>query len=1450
MAANMQHMAGVGQMMPQQMRKPANANQLQQLVYQTLLQHAQAPNALAWQANVSLNDRMGKTMDLISNITLAVGIEQIRAAEFGCNFEREAFIKSPNKEAYDQLMANKTMEFFKKRQANEPNLQNTLNAQAQAAQAQAQAQAMMNMQAQMGRGMGQAPQQGFQHLQHQMQASQIPQHAQQQPQAQQQPMGMGMGLQAGRGGMPPGLGGQQAMGMADKAKVMDLASKMMIQASEQQKSSARLHVQQRMPPQQLAEFQAQGKDPLLWFFQTQAFHMLKASMNQRLQQQGGAQNPNAGQAAMMQPQHSQQSLQRQNMMNAGQPNEFSQFTPNMESIKDQQMNGLMAQQAGQMVVPASNGGARNATPQPANQNMQQQSQQQQSQHQMQTQPQQQQQQQQGANLQQMKMNQAQPPQPHLQMKQMQGQGNMGGGIPPSQSPAMNTLNTPVSRPPSAMNAMGGPGMGQQGGMQFGDQRFNQGIQRPNNQAFSNMLNSMTPDQRQALHGLPPEKLNEVMRRWQNQRQEQMAMGAGQMNQNRPQNQFGGQMNMNMGGGQGPQGMQQPAGPGTGNQQQQMRMPMQNPQAQVIMDQMDLPPQVHNQIGQLPVEVKKWRDLKMWLNQNNNSLPPNIRASLVTLQQKQFHVLMQRRASMSGQNPGMNPAGMPGQMPNQQLGMQRPVGNIPPQVVQVTNQEISQIRSQKQNLAGMPEEQLRAMISHMKRQAWLQQQQQQMRAQQAQAQTQAQANTQAQAQAQQGGQNQMSGPSQASMQMQPTPQPHQPQQNRTPQPQPQGTPNTTGQSAAMQSSTPKQQPQQSQGPQGLSANDQSRNNRPQPPKNLKRPSTDEAADTTGPASAGSAPPRPTSQPVQQAPKGITSLTPQQVASLNPDQRAKYEQYLKMQMAGQGQQAANMMQQAAGTEALNRLKQLSQEEQRKFGQESLSEIPMNQQEHNDTAAKLQRISMDMKKVGRGLTKWYSITRDDARAKMFFRTRMRIMKQFCDGEAMRELNDKFSIRSSEIDQARAMLESMAKDLAASMMKSGMLKQASQAQQSQAASQNQGQPQPQQQQDQPVPLNAANLEKNTQALNKMNQQRPAAKANQVPPAPTAAQPPFPFGESSPHGNPSYIGKPKDMNLQLPPARKKQKTAGPQPGQAAQGATPSPKTSKNASPEMRRAPEPQKPVLLCKDPECSSSPLGFPNEQALQHHIDEEHVRPMEDPVKFVKENLALALGLDSDGSLKKATQASAAMSTSTSKQGLLTPGNMASTPMSQDMSMKRTPSAAGRPQDAKSAGKMDAGGAPRQGDGKPTDASGTLATRADPWAGCTIDPQAFIANLGWEKGIGLPNIVSEANMYRSLTPKDTPESSKDSGSSEPNSDISEGAALDIDVYWRNYENFDSDLLLDLHNANLEGDMMTKDVSGQTLDPMVLMEPSFGPAPDWDDINIDFTKPFELDTRFYSMAT
>jgi hypothetical protein len=63
MAANMQHMAGAGQMMQQQMRKGSHP-QLQQIVYQNLVQHTQPFTSLCWQSNVTVLDRLGKTMNL------------------------------------------------------------------------------------------------------------------------------------------------------------------------------------------------------------------------------------------------------------------------------------------------------------------------------------------------------------------------------------------------------------------------------------------------------------------------------------------------------------------------------------------------------------------------------------------------------------------------------------------------------------------------------------------------------------------------------------------------------------------------------------------------------------------------------------------------------------------------------------------------------------------------------------------------------------------------------------------------------------------------------------------------------------------------------------------------------------------------------------------------------------------------------------------------------------------------------------------------------------------------------------------------------------------------------------------------------------------------------------------------------------------------------------------
>ncbi|KAH0531317.1 hypothetical protein TsFJ059_000165 [Trichoderma semiorbis] len=173
----------------------------------------------------------------------------------------------------------------------------------------------------------------------------------------------------------------------------------------------------------------------------------------------------------------------------------------------------------------------------------------------------------------------------------------------------------------------------------------------------------------------------------------------------------------------------------------------------------------------------------------------------------------------------------------------------------------------------------------------------------------------------------------------------------------------------------------------------------------------------------APPQPAQQSNQRTgpkPLNFTPLTPQQEASLIPEQRARYNQILK----DHGIIPAASTE--AGSDTISRLKLIGLEEQRQFSQEQIVDIPMGPEEYAETAQRLKRIVSDMSKIGRALSKWYYITQDDARAKMFFRIRLRVIKQHVDGVQMEVMKDVFSIRSSDLDQARAMFESMAKDLA----------------------------------------------------------------------------------------------------------------------------------------------------------------------------------------------------------------------------------------------------------------------------------------------------------------------------------------------------------------------------------------------------------------------------------------
>ena len=396
------------------------------------------------------------------------------------------------------------------------------------------------------------------------------------------------------------------------------------------------------------------------------------------------------------------------------------------------------------------------------------------------------------------------------------------------------------------------------------------------------------------------------------------------------------------------------------------------------------------------------------------------------------------------------------------------------------------------------------------------------------------------------------------------------------------------------------------------------------------------------------------------------------------------------------------------------------------------------------------------------------------------------------------------------------------------------------------------------PTPLNAANLQHQQQQLNKLHQ-RSNSRSSHTPAAPTSAQAPFHFGATSPRGAPSYLGVSTvtQDNLQLPPARKKQKHVA-VPGQDTPGSTSSPQVTKATSPEVKRqhvdSKSHLKPSLCCSEPDCDRHTVGFDTEDELKHHTQEEHIRPLENPPKYAEENLAALLGLDALGQPKKvvtSAQDSTKMVTSGSKQRQTpnvksenTPA--AGTPMNRNGSMNRQGSAANpRPGVQSKAGTSK--DSPAKTAATQKDAGKQVPQEnavIDSWTTATIDPHDLLQSFQqFETGAG--GAISDLNVYRSITPNDTPESSKD-GVSEPNSDISEGVGLDINVdifddSWMPFGPGETEGLFDINSFNVNSvDDITMFDDDQ---PMVNLQ-------SWDDMMDPsaFDKPFSFDTSLYSM--
>ncbi|GAP87421.2 putative C2H2 type zinc finger domain [Rosellinia necatrix] len=1373
---------------------------------------------------------MCKLLGVTNSFLALPQVETTQAINAGVAYERDAYITSLDKTAYEGRVMTRVNELFKKRQANEQNIHNSLAAQSQA-------QMMMNPSMQM-RGMGQPLQPGFQNFQQQMQSSPINQQGQPN-------IGVntpnGLPMNSNQHMMP--MGGQMRPQMAvqlglanlspqDRMKLSSIAFTKMSSMSEQSRNQFRAMLQTKFSPQLLAQLQQERMDPLIYYFQTQ---MLSAAKTQATMGQTGMQ---------MQPQQRPMNQPSQHLP-TGPNGEYGGPFANVESIINQQKAGLMAQEAGQMVVPASNGAGPSVAPQAIGslpgpgQAAGQADLSHQLPQQFNHQPGQQLKMDQRTADQKAAQSQAQI-RAQAQAKQMQGQpGGLNGLGGVSQSPAMNTLNAPVRRTPMNMNPTEGhPQMGQ-GNMPFGQQimdpRFTQAGQRapmgPNaanmNKILHTIASQMPADTRQQIMSMPPDKIPELIMRWNATR------GAGQT-VGRPQPQMG-----QLGPGNPiaqPMGQFTPGNNNLGhhpnlnvpmNQQSQLMMAQHmnklrnpsTPQGPVnqnsMMDNMSVHPKVLEQLRLtstqgIPAEVKRWGQLKQWVLRGN--FPQQTIDRLLSIQAAQFQSALKNNpafAPAATQPPQSNPP-QQGIHPNGQPGPQmvQTMPNLagPNLNITVTPQEIQNARAHER-FKNLSEEELRQVIMRMKIQAMRNRTINQ------------QPGTPAQvSQAPPTGQNTI------------TPTPQAVNGTTAPQKQQNQGPETNTSGPAAQGRNIKQPPNRAM-PNVAAASTAK--------TGTKRPMPDDAAE--GPNLSGTPIQRPHPQPPQAgasstAPQ-LPQLSPDQIAAMTPDQRQKYDMMVKSRQPAQNNQLSNEMM---------RLKAIGQEQHQLAIKEQLPDIPMTADQCRDTAQRIQAMSNEMNKIRRALVAWYTVTNDDARARLFFKLRNRLIKQFVDGEKMSIIKEKFSITSTDLDNIKSLLESMTKDVAThfpQIRKNPSQQNPLESAQSQGASARPGAPTAQ-----TAPLSAANLEKQTQALSRIHQ-RNNSRAGQPPAAPTTAQPPFPFGVQSPDGQPTYAGKPPltQENLHLP-ARKKHKPE-PKPGtgsgQNGSSANASPQVPKLPSPEMTKRQAavetrqtPAKPQFLCTDQYCDFRSIGFSTEDILRKHIDEEHTKPAEDPLKFAQEGLAEVLGLDVTGKAKKVA--------ATGGTGQ-SPNMKAETVNSREVPMKRQGSATDSKPNELIKTIVGKAGTPKSNPGlKVMDGASTTAiihhggmalqATGGESMGTTIDPQELLSTItGLEMGGG--GAILDMGVYRALTPNDTPESIKDSATSEPNSDVSEGVTLNVtlDMGLDSWDPFTSGghELPHADQGNV-GDMSGLPYPGLT----------------WDEFNPDFDKPFTLDTSFFSLDT
>ncbi|WEW55262.1 hypothetical protein PRK78_000691 [Emydomyces testavorans] len=397
-----------------------------------------------------------------------------------------------------------------------------------------------------------------------------------------------------------------------------------------------------------------------------------------------------------------------------------------------------------------------------------------------------------------------------------------------------------------------------------------------------------------------------------------------------------------------------------------------------------------------------------------------------------------------------------------------------------------------------------------------------------------------------------------------------------------------------------------------------------PKNLKRPNAPEVENK---ASANPQPQVATAQTTTgKSPQASPAQpTREQLASMNPQQRAQWEAHMRRQQSHPRQTIPKDAADDAWSRLPDHLKQMYAEIVRNDN----ATVPVAMTSDQKAAVSQQlRENTDMLSRMDALVQWVAkYPGQENPLRILLQMRMLLMKQFKGPDW--NLAEHFTITPDYLASAIMYIKKWFAETISRVQNSRQ----NQSSRTAGAQSLNGQTAPQKV---PTPLNASNLQQLEQQEAALQRARKAAQP--APPAPTTMQPPFPLGATSPQGVPRVYGPTNvtQESLTLPPPKRRK------PNQSSKAATKptqqSPSTIQEETPaaaETKKSAPIPKDTFRCPVAECQYHLKGFPSQAALDNHVNEQHKpeEPVSDALEFAIESYRKGLGLDKAN--KKASEA-----------------------------------------------------------------------------------------------------------------------------------------------------------------------------------------------------------------------